>query len=116
MAPNCLLYTSYLLRVAHERPFHEALAAFLPCYWIYWEVGKRLTASGSPHPLYQQWIATYGGDEFGTVVKQVLAVAERVAASLTGAQRDAMQAQFAQTARFEWMFWEMGWQRQGWPV
>lgn len=116
VAPNCLLYTSYLLRVAHERPFHEALAAFLPCYWIYGEVGKRLSAAGSPHPLYRQWIATYGGEEFGAVVRQVLAVAERVAAPLTEAQRDAMRAQFVQTSRFEWMFWEMGWQRQAWPV
>lgn len=116
VAPTCLLYTSYLLRVAHERPFHEALAAFLPCYWIYREVGKRLTAAGSPHPLYRQWIATYGGEEFGAVVKQVLAVAERAAAPLTEAQRDAMRAQFVQASRFEWMFWEMGWQRQGWPV
>jgi len=25
---------------AYEAPFHEALAALLPCYWTYWEVGK----------------------------------------------------------------------------
>lgn len=100
VAPNCLRYTSYLLRAAHERPFHEALAAFLPCYWIYAEVGRRLSAAGSPHPLYRQWIATYGGEESGAVVKQVLAA----------------RAQFVLTSRFEWMFWEMGWQRQAWPV
>ena len=35
MAPTNLLYTSYLLRIAHERPFPENLGYFLPCYWIY---------------------------------------------------------------------------------
>ena len=42
MAPNNLLYTSYLLRVAYGRPFYEGMGAFLPCYWIYGEVGKEL--------------------------------------------------------------------------
>ena len=41
-----MLYTSYLLRIAYERPFHEGLGAFLPCYWIYWEVGKAPRARG----------------------------------------------------------------------
>ena len=41
MAPTNLAYTSYLLAVAYGGPFPEALAALLPCYWIYWEVGKQ---------------------------------------------------------------------------
>ena len=48
MAPDNLLYTSYLLRTAYERPFPEALGGFLPCYWIYGEVGKELEKHGSP--------------------------------------------------------------------
>ena len=39
LAPTNAAYTSYLLAVAYGRPFHEAVAALLPCYWIYWEVG-----------------------------------------------------------------------------
>ena len=39
-APVCQAYTSYLLSVAYGRPFHEVVAVVLPCYWIYWEVGK----------------------------------------------------------------------------
>ncbi|MEE8291177.1 MAG: TenA family protein, partial [Candidatus Tectomicrobia bacterium] len=72
LAPNNLLYTSYLLRVAYERPFHEGLGAFLPCFWIYWEVGKELERQGSPVPIYQQWIGTYASDEFASGVRQVI--------------------------------------------
>src|SRR2546422_3767824 len=58
LAPTNLAYTSYLLAVAHTAPFHEAVAALLPCYWIYWEVGKALERSGSPHPLHTPWVCT----------------------------------------------------------
>ena len=72
LAPTNLAYTSYLLAVAYGAPFHEALAALLPCYWIYWEVGKALERAGSPDPLYARWIGTYASDEFGGVVRAVL--------------------------------------------
>src|SRR5919199_3218448 len=53
LAPTNLAYTSYLTAVAYARPVHEVVAALLPCYWIYWEVGKALLQRGSPDPLYQ---------------------------------------------------------------
>lgn len=113
-APNCMLYTSYLLRVAYSRPAWETLGAVLPCYWIYREVGKALRAAGSPHALYQRWIDTYGGEEFGQIVDAVLAVAEQVAAPLTPEQREAMAGHFGWTARMEYKFWDMGYRRQEW--
>ena len=115
-APTTLAYVSYLLAVAYARPFHEVLAALLPCYWIYWEVGKALLAKGSPDPLYQRWIDTYGGEAYEAVVRAVLELAERVGAALTDEQRAAAGVHFHATARYEWMFWDMGWRREPWPV
>jgi thiaminase (transcriptional activator TenA) len=89
-APTNLAYTNYLLAVAYGAPFHEALAALLPCYWIYWEVGKQLTKAGSPNPLYARWIRTYGADEFGTIVNGVLEATDEVAARLGTAERALM--------------------------
>ena len=91
LAPTNLAYTSYLLAVAYGSPFHEALAALLPCYWIYWEVGKELERAGSPDPLYARWIGTYASEEFGSVVRAVLACADTTAARLGPAERDAMR-------------------------
>jgi thiaminase/transcriptional activator TenA len=116
LAPTNLAYTSYLLAVAHGSPFHEGLAALLPCYWIYWEVGKALERAGSPDPLFARWIGTYAADEFGTLVEAVLAVTEETAAALTEAQRGAMRRHFLTTSRYEWMFWDMGWRAEAWPV
>jgi thiaminase/transcriptional activator TenA len=116
LAPTNQAYTSYLLAVAYGAPFAEALAALLPCYWIYWEVGKHLERAGSPDPLYGRWIATYASEEFGGVVRAVLEATDRTAAAAGPREREAMRRHFVTTSRYEWMFWEMGHRREGWPV
>ena len=116
LAPSNLAYTSYLLAVAYGAPFHEALAAFLPCYWIYWEVGKALERAGSPDPIYQRWIGTYASEAFGGQVRMVLGATNLTAARLGPAEREAMRWHFLTTSRYEWMFWDMGYRREAWPV
>ena len=44
-APVTQAYTRHLLAVAHSGTLAEIVAAVLPCYWIYWEVGKKLNVS-----------------------------------------------------------------------
>ena len=116
LAPTNLAYTSYLLAAAHAAPFHEALAALLPCYWIYWEVGRELERAGSPDPLYTRWIGTYASEEFAAVVRGVLAATDAVAGRVGDDGRAAMRRHFVTTSRYEWMFWDMGFRREGWPV
>ncbi len=116
LAPTNLAYTSYLLAVAYGAPFHEILAALLPCYWIYWEVGKTLERTGSPDPLYVRWIGTYASEEFGGLTAMVLEATNAMAARLHPAEREAMERHFVTTSRNEWMFWDMGYRREAWPV
>jgi thiaminase/transcriptional activator TenA len=116
MAPTNLAYSSYLTSVASGGAFHEAVAALLPCYWIYWEVGKELERRGSPNALYARWIGTYASDQFGASVRAVLDVADETARAIGEADRDTMRRHFHATSRYEWMFWDMGWRRESWPV
>ena len=116
MAPTTLAYTSYLLATAYGGSFSDLLGAVLPCYWIYWKVGKALLAQGSPDPLYARWIEAYGGEEFGDVVRAVLALTDRLGPELSSAQRSSAARHFATTSRYEWMFWDMGYHRERWPV
>lgn len=115
-APTNLAYTSYLLSVAYASPFHEVVGTLLPCYWIYWEVGKALMAKGSPERLYQRWIETYAGEEFGGAVKAVLSLTNRISKKLNEDEKKAMKTHFVTTTRYEWMFWEMGYRKEKWPV
>jgi thiaminase (transcriptional activator TenA) len=115
LVPTKSDHTKYPPSIAYGSPFHEALAAVLPCYWIYWEVGKELEHAGSSDPLYKRWIGTYASEEFGSVVRAVLAATDQVAASLGSAEREAMRRHFVTTSRYEWMFWDMGLRREAWP-
>jgi thiaminase (transcriptional activator TenA) len=67
-SPTCAHYTHYLLALAHNAPYEVAVAALLPCFWIYWEVGKHLLATAQPDNPYQAWIDTYADEAFAAGV------------------------------------------------
>lgn len=115
-APTNLAYTSYLLATIRGGTYAEGIGAVLPCYWIYWEVGKQLVRQGSPDPRYQRWIDTYGGDEFGAVAREVIAEADAVGTSLSESEHILVSRHFRTTSRYEWMFWDMGHRQESWPV
>ncbi len=114
--PTTLAYTSYLLKTATLGDYPEVLGAVLPCYWIYREVGKTLLERGSPNPLYERWIATYGGEEFGALVEAVLDLTDEVCEDLNPAQKAHVVEAFTITSRYEWMFWDAAWRLEGWPI
>jgi thiaminase/transcriptional activator TenA len=115
-SPTTLAYTSYLLKTAALGEYPEVLGAVLPCYWIYEEVGKALLERGSPSPMYQKWIDTYGGEEFGALVAAVLNLTDRVCEDLNLAQKARVAEAFVTTSRYEWMFWDAAWRLEGWLV
>ena len=115
-APTTVAYTSYLLATAHGGSYAEGVGAVLPCYWIYAEVGRHLLGRGSPTPRYQRWIDTYGGDEFDAEAREVIAVTDELGPRLSALERERVRRHFRATSRYEWMFWDMGYRQQGWPL
>jgi len=115
-SPTNLAYTSYLVRVAYREPFEEVIGALLPCYWIYWEVGKQLEEAGSPNPDYQRWIDTYASEEFAVPVREVLAIANEMVADLSDARRARTRRRCVTCAKYEWRFWDAAWRLEDWPV
>lgn len=115
-APTNLAYTNYLLATVHGGSFGDGVAAVLPCYWIYAEVGAALISSGSPDPRYARWIETYADEEFALVVAEVLAVVDDLGAGISAAEEARMHRHAAVAARYEWLFWDMAWRREAWPV
>jgi thiaminase/transcriptional activator TenA len=114
--PTTVAYTSYLLRIAGTGTFEELVGAILPCYWIYWEVGKELLKHGSPNATYQRWIDAYASEQFASAVQRVLDAADRSAADLPESRRSSIQAHYLTASRYEWMFWDAAFRMESWPV
>lgn len=114
MAPTNYAYTNHLLIRCVEGGFLEGLSAVLPCYWIYWEVGKHLVQSGSRNPAYQRWIAQYAGEEYGKTVRRALSMTDAAAASASPQIRTKSHELFVLSARYEFLFWDMAFREEKW--
>ena len=114
--PVCDHYVSYLLRVAALDPFPVVLAALLPCFWIYLEVGKDIHGRAAKPNPYQAWIDTYAGEEFATAVQAVIATTDAVASGASERMRQSMHAAFTRATQLEWMFWDSAYRLAKWPV
>lgn len=114
--PTTTAYMSYLIATATTGSYAEGVAAVLPCYWIYRDVGRELATASSPDPLYKRWIEMYASEEFDAVVEAVLAVTDRLGESIGPAERKRCLEHFAVTSRYEWMFWDAAYHQLAWPV
>ena len=115
-SPTCAHYTHYLLALAHNAPYEVAVAALLPCFWIYWEVGKHLLEVARQGNPYQAWIDTYADEAFADGVRKVIAISDRIATEATPAVRDQMHQAFRRASQLEWMFWDSAYRLERWPV
>lgn len=114
MAPTNAAYTNHLLATVTRGSFTEGLAAMLPCYWIYWEVGKVLKQKGSPDRDYQRWIDQYAGEAYGKTVQEVLGMMNEASSAASAGERASAIRLFERSARYEWMFWDMAWRMEQW--
>jgi thiaminase/transcriptional activator TenA len=113
--PDAFAYASFVVATAHSGSFGEAMAAVLPCYWIYLEVGRELKKHGSPDPTYRTWIEAYGSPSYQAAVDDVIAIVDEVAAEATGIERARMRALYRRGSRYEWMFWNASYDPRPWP-
>ena len=93
------------------------MAAILPCFWVYMEVGEYILANQTKgENQYQEWIDTYGGDEFGNAVKLAIDICDDMAAKGGESLREAMTNAYVMCTKMEWMFWDSAYKLEQWPV
>ena len=108
--PTCMLYTGHLWQQLGSGTLETALAAILPCFWIYYEVGKYIVTNqtNNSNP-YQDWINTYEGEEFAESVRKAIAICDEAAANSSEKIQEAMTRAFVLSCKMEWMFWDSAW-------
>ena len=117
-SPTCELYTSYLSHMAHTNSLEEGLAAVLPCFTIYKQIGDYILAnqSNKSNNPYQDWINTYGGEEFANAVKNAIEITNKHAIHASPERINKMNKAFEKASKLEWMFWDSAYNKESWKI
>ncbi|WP_106768737.1 thiaminase II [Paenibacillus faecalis] len=117
LAPTAHHYIRHMLTVAHEGSLGEIMAVLLPCPWTYMEIGRKLVDEVQPdrnHPFYE-WIDFYGNqaEDATAYFRNRL---DAWAQEATATERNRMAEHFMLSCQLEYMFWEMAYREEQWPV
>ena len=118
IAPATSAYARYLVSIAYEGSVQEIAAALLPCEWGYSEIGRHLAAHGdtSEKNPYASWIETYASEEFCGLGEWLRGYLDAMAKSPSVDQRRRLEQVFLTSSRHEYLFWQMGYNKEQWPV
>lgn len=105
-APATRAYLDHLQSTAHRGSYAELVAALLPCYWLYTDLGVRLVAQDHPAHPYGAWLRTYADPDFTEATQTARDVVDRAAAAATAAERERMRLAFDASLRHELAFFE----------
>lgn len=104
--PACLAYTAYLVEKAATASLPEAMAAILPCFWVYREVGNAILAREAAGNPYSLWIETYSSPEFSEAVDKAAAFTDSLAGDAGKEDLSRMREAFITACRLEYCFWD----------
>jgi hydroxymethylpyrimidine/phosphomethylpyrimidine kinase len=111
LGPVTKSYVDHLLAASVAGSYGVLVAAVLPCFWLYAEVGATLhgefLAAGAPadHP-YAAWLRTYADEEFAAATRQAVAFTDAAARLASDSERQAMALAFRQSSRYEVDFFD----------
>jgi thiaminase/transcriptional activator TenA len=105
LTPATLSYTSYLLSVCSMESAPVGIAAVLPCFWVYREVGLHILQQSAPNNCFEKWIETYAGDDFGKAVDEAIDIFDTLAEQSDAKVRASMMNAFYNSTCLEWHFW-----------
>ncbi|MDN5755769.1 MAG: bifunctional hydroxymethylpyrimidine kinase/phosphomethylpyrimidine kinase [Micrococcaceae bacterium] len=101
-SPTTSAYLNHL--VASGDSYPELVAAILPCYWLYQDIGQRLAAAAHPGHPYADWLAAYSSPEFDEATSEAIALVQKVALRAGSTTLAGMRRAFDESSRQELSF------------
>jgi hydroxymethylpyrimidine/phosphomethylpyrimidine kinase len=111
LGPVTKAYVDHLLAASVSGSYGVLVAAALPCFWLYAEVGSTLhrefLAGGAPgeHP-YAGWLRTYADEDFAAATRLAIEYTDTAARRASESEREAMALAFRQSSRYEVDFFD----------
>lgn len=105
MSPVTSAYVNHLLVSTTLDDYVVGVAAVLPCYWLYAEVGHQFPNVPDDHP-YAPWLGAYESSEFDDAVRQAIGIVERAMAEASPAARARAALAYLLACRHELEFFD----------
>ncbi|WP_223067926.1 thiaminase II [Paenibacillus caui] len=118
-APITVAYTRYMLEAGLQGSLGDVAASLLPCMWSYREIGSSFVRDYPHclnHELYKEWFLMYSSEEFGTLTDWCIDLMDSIAEGLPERDLARLEERFVTTSKFEYMFWDMAYRQEEWPV
>lgn len=118
ISPTCHHYVHYLRSLVFADKLEVALAAILPCFWIYKEVGDYIldiTKDNIANNPYEKWIRTYSDEAFAQSVAKAIDVCDRYFELSKGLYKEDMDKAFVGASYLEHEFWDSAYRKEEWP-
>ncbi len=97
-------YLDHLLATAARADHGTLVAAVLPCYWLYADLGNRLQHLATEDHPYRDWLLTYGDPVFAQAAGRAVEIATRHAVGAHPDARAAMWRAYRTSAEHELAF------------
>ena len=117
-SPTTRGYVNFIQTAVAYDPYPVGVAAVLPCYWVYAQVGMDLVKRAEAvenHP-YGTWVATYADPAFQETTAVAIELLDEAAEATDDATRTVMLDTFADAARYEELFWERSHCLEAWTL
>lgn len=115
-SPTSLAYINFIRGHVHGSSFVDGVAAILPCFWIYAEVGLFLGEQGSQNEAYQSWIDSYQDPAYVNGVLATLDIMNAIGKELGPADDARARDIFVTGSKYEWLFWDAAYRREEWAL
>jgi thiaminase (transcriptional activator TenA) len=103
----CFVYTNFLLAVAGTGSLIETLAAVLPCFWYYQELGSYMKKDVAKSNPYASWIDLYSSKEIEEITKSFIKLVNELSKDI--APNSYLEKRFLEnfrkSAELEIFFW-----------
>lgn len=105
-SPAFANYSNYLLNQVNNASYPVAVAALLPCFWVYGKVGQHILENQSINNKYQKFIDTYSGDEYIEYTRHFIKITESHGQYADNTLRQEIIEAFVTSSRHELLVFE----------
>ena len=114
-SPTNTAYMNFLLTTCAFGSPLEGLVSILPCFWSYAEIAleHQDKLKDNHVEIYVEWAKVYTTDEYLNLVEELKAFTDDMASEIN---YERLEKIFLMASRYEYMFWDMAYNLEKWPI